>query len=551
MLNFNLPIYRTFLLVIFYFSIFFSKALGQYVSNNSSYVVKIDSVTKQPDKAIPFDQAFTMVLSLQKPQTVLMIELMPIARDKNGSLSYWKNLPDPITSMSVSGGQLVFDCPPLPPNFTFDLYIFRKLDSTNLNTFLNIVSNGVDALNNPGRYNAAQLAAIETKYVSFQNSFANSAKTPTKILGAQLALSRYDYVFNQTCIATLGAASCTGQTRTIEDYMTSVPRLNNAFTLIQNVAPALNLYGAGGNFLDDLQYISESFRTEKLNDQIINSLIRIWIAGRDQDFINGLISTDFEDQITESNNRFEIIGKQKNFQSNLQKIISLRDTIQKLQNENANFEYDPEFQRVNDCLLDMIQKFHQAQQTIDENVKVITSAFSNREFCYTEYYINNTDGIKDLQSESATRFSPQIGLSCLYVPNNERSWQFIPKLTLGVNFNFRAINKNLIRKDIPWESSKIPDKNLGNYISAYVGITFGGFSDPQYSNLLASNSLLVGLNYRITRNLYYSMGTSIFKQQDKNPIINSYHAQCGIYASLQLDLDFTSAISNVISYVTK
>jgi hypothetical protein len=532
------------ILFCFLFFFVFFEADGQVVNTGSTYAIRIDSLTRQPDKPIPFDQPFTIILNPRNPQAITSILAIGLKIGNHGIPEYKLGSADiRIQSFKVVGQQVVIDFYPVKANTSFDIYIQRKLDGLLLTSFMNFAGYVVNNQINPRANTPDEKSAMDARYFDFYNALVPYPDTYSNVSAdpkyQKLVIARflYDYLFVADCEADK-SGDC--RSRSLEDHMNLVITGNISAIIKLKVQPDISF--ATYNFLADLIKISKTYLANRMNDQTISSVIRIWTNNKTDDFFQGLISADYQDRDV-SGKPEDVGSRQINFQITCQKLFGLRDTLNRLLNEIPS--PDVAFTRAITYLNDLIDKFYSTKKTTDDKIKEITIAFLNlKALYYPEYYVNNANGFKDLQSTSASYFSAQVGLSFLGMEKNLGGYQVIPKIALGVNINFKAINKSLNRRDIP-------NKDWRNYISGFVGVTFGSFSDPQYNNLLASNSLIVGLNYRVARSFYFSLGASAFRQQNKNPLITGYHNEFGAYASLMLDLDLTSAASNVVSIFTK
>lgn len=518
---------------------------GQIVRRGSNTSIKIDSVTRLPDNPIPFDQPFSIVLTPRNPQNIVKIGAFPLVRGKKGKPIYKFGSDEiAIVGFKIMGPQVLINFYPIKANKSFDIYIRRKLDSANLDAFLDFAAFVASSKATPLNYTSEQLKNEQLLYKAFYNSLLQGlhtsarAEADMKHSNLNIATLPYDYLYQLDCESIPNLDQCIE--RSLENHVSQFISADILAIIVTSVTP--RVYAAKNDFASDLKSISQFYLANKLNDQTISAIISIW-QGKKQDLLfKGLISADYK-PATKPNKIEDIAERGKNFRTTLQRLSGLNDTLIRLSNEVD--PADSTFDRAKDYVSGLIDTFTKVQESVDQKIKELTSTFTETEaIVYSEYYVSSTNGFKDLQTASGSFLSPQIGLSFLGMQKNIGGYQVIPKITLGVNINFKPINKSLIRKDIP-------DKNLWNYFSAFVGITFGGFNDPEYSNLLASNSLLAGLNYRFNRSIYFSVGGSAFRQQNKNPVINAFHPEFGVYASALIDIDVASAASSFVSFFTK
>jgi len=204
-----------------------------------------------------------------------------------------------------------------------------------------------------------------------------------------------------------------------------------------------------------------------------------------------------------------------------------------------------------DSRMERLHQFmHSSRGAIYKNWKLVSdnSDFIREQIqssvSYLEWFAYNTTGSRDLQTKSGTLFSAQVGIAGFQVVKHIEGVKVLPKLTAGVNFNFRQIDKSLDRRTIR-------NRGFAHNFSGYLGVTFGKFQDDEFDNFLPSNSLLLGLNWRIIDVLYFSLGGSVHKQRYRNPLINSHHSQFGAYAAVLLDLDFAKAATSITSILFK
>lgn len=518
---------------------------AQTASPGPDNVIRIDSTTGLPvdNKLIPFDQSFTLILTPHDPKGVVRAFVYPVKKDKQGYTQLNVGTkPIDIIIPRIMGTQVILDFKAIPPDYNFDYCLVRQLDGDTLDQFMGYANFTAKASLPGSTTTDAEKTAMDNKYYYF----VQNLKTNPGTYRVVATTYRYDCLFESTC---QGDPDC--RTRNVEDAL--IPRVQNSYDSIFNHLPALTEYAA---LHDDLIAVSKWLRAKKLNDQVIATLIRVLTpsppppgspAGtppttQEQALYVGLIGMDYTYQ-TRPVSLDNIKQRLANLQLSYQKLSGLQDTVERLNNEL--YSPDPQVANANTALKAIVEEVYRCKTIIESNYNRIKKYFQTvPALVYTEWYTKNTSGIKDLKTRSGSIFSPQIGMTFIGLPKNTGGGQVIPKLAIGININFRPINKNLIRKDIP-------NKKVTHYLSAFVGITFGNFRDSTYQNFFASNSLLFGLNYRISRAFYFSLGGVFIRQQYKDPVINDFHTQLGVSASLMLDLDFANMASTLTSLLYK
>jgi hypothetical protein len=515
--------------------------LAQYNPTGSNMVIKLDTATRLPSdgKAIPFDQPFTLVLTPKNPGNIIDVLAYRVIT-RNGAKSIdpgtW-----PIKGVRpvIQGAQLAIDFPAIPPDLHFDFCLLRQLDGTNLDEFMsyaNVVARTRPALARFLPINAADQNTKEREYISFINRLE---KTPNNYNNTSAFV--FDYLFNSTCTAQMvGVAGAGCGTRNLESlFNTTLDQEYLAILRFNYIPPA---YPVGRSLLNDLIATSQTFRTKKINDQTISSLIRIVDQRQQNNLYSGFIPLNYNYQ-TKAIDRFAIKQRLLNITNAYQHCAGLLDTLERASHELV--APDPAIGILRDYMKLVVIQLDTNKHNIDEHYSTIYKYFQNQPGLeYTEWFVNNSDAPKDLQTRSTTLFVPQMGISFLAVRPNGGGNLVIPKLTLGLNVNFRPTDKSIPR-------NQIPDSIRGPFFSGFVGLSFAKFKSTEYDNLFATNSLLAGFSIKMTRSLYFSYGLSFYRQQNKNPVINDYHTAVGFYGALMLDVDILSAASSLTSILFK
>jgi len=509
---------------------------AQYNSSGPDYVIKIDSLTRQTDKPIPFDQPFTIILTPRDPAGVIGVFAYPVVRDKPGYTHIdVGTVPFAKPTPTIRGPQVVIDFPAIKPNFNFDFCLIRQLDGDTLDEFMGYANYVAKALIVRPAPTDAEKLAKDNKYYYF----VNKLKRAPNRYDVVATTWQYDFLFTQNCP---GGPGYNCAQRGLEQTIAGSALQH--YLAIYAVAPALTEYA---DLHDDLVAVSKKMKARKISDQTIAALIRIFTPSatgtiQESNLYSGLVSMDYTYQ-TSPVSLDDLKKRLANLDLSYQRLLGLQDTVERINNELPAF--DPQIQHATEALKRIAAEVYRVKKAIADEYTPIKKYFQDLPATnYAEWYTHNTDGVKDLKTKSGNIFSPQIGITFLRLPKNTGGYQVIPKLAIGVNINFRDINKNLYRKDIP-------HKDWRHYLSGFVGLTFGNFRDSIYQNLFASNSLFFGLNYRITRSFYFSLGGTIIRQQYKDPVINDFHTQFALNASLMLDLDLASAASSITSLIYK
>lgn len=505
-------------------------SIAQVMPENSAYIVKLDSF-KIADKPIPFDQDFTMIVATRQPQNVALVQVYKTVftdnqkpRIGNGNTPIQQIIPE------VIGGQLYLAFEALPPKFNFDFYLQRKLDGKLLDQlleFLDFVAyNSIAPWPDPSR---------NKKQNEFLNFHSQVEPADTTFPKAFL----YDYLFVDKCRAESKAdrenSEC--DDRSLENILS--PPLLTEYHKLFGLRGSVGVYAELGN---DLNYVYARAGANKLNTGILQKFIRIYNDQRLDSLMAGIVNFDYDFQ-SGSAKIYEVKKRLDNLDSSSKQMYALLEMVESLKMAYVapDLKINNLYNYLKSNYLALSESKKNAKQSIDfirERVQGVPG------LVYAEWYINNSTNFRDLQTKSGSLFSAQIGIAGMQVNRHIEGVAVVPKLTAGVNFNFRPIDKSLDRR-------KIQNKAFAHNISGYLGVTFGKFQNEQFDNFLPSNSLLLGLNWRIFDVVYVSGGTSLFRQKFRNPLINSGHLQFGAYLALLIDLDIAKAATNLTSILFK
>ncbi len=110
----------------------------------------------------------------------------------------------------------------------------------------------------------------------------------------------------------------------------------------------------------------------------------------------------------------------------------------------------------------------------------------------------------------------------------------------SANFYFVPVNR-----EAPFSNYQGSDKFWKRF-SVYAGVA-QLISDNQddYDDLFASNSLVMGLGYRLTRTMRISAGTLMYEEPDARPLSDNSSIEFSPTIALSLDIDLTKAVGAI------
>jgi hypothetical protein len=201
-----------------------------------------------------------------------------------------------------------------------------------------------------------------------------------------------------------------------------------------------------------------------------------------------------------------------------------------------------------------------------KSLKLIKSKIdANENLLYGEYLAGNTMS-NDLKTKGGRMLFADVGISTIFIQNQYGDIKSFPKFHTGFSFYFTPIDKNTKSKYFVNQDSLNRGCKRGHYGPAYgivskksiwqnlsfnVALTYGGYTDTNFENLISNTSLLIGPGYKIAGPLKISSGISLLGRSSNNPLISKKKFATGVYATLSFDLDFIGAIKEVTSILLK
>ncbi len=144
----------------------------------------------------------------------------------------------------------------------------------------------------------------------------------------------------------------------------------------------------------------------------------------------------------------------------------------------------------------------------------------------------------DLKTRGSYQVIPYIGIATIVGIGNEKN-EVIVRPSLGANIYFRPVDKN-----VPFNYF---DKKyrLLHRLSASVGVTVGKTEQGEFSDFFNNMCLLMGGNYKITREFSFSAGLSFLKRSNANLAIEEKTTTLMPYIGISFDIDFLQTIQKL------
>ncbi|SDF55241.1 hypothetical protein [Chitinophaga filiformis] len=523
---------RTYILAL---TLFLLMTIQAYSQNAATIpfppdVIKIESVSRKPDKALPFDKPFVLIINMDDVETVLDVKAFKVVyrqptKDEkkaglrrkirdieliNGEADFILGVQFRIDS---KGRNLIVEFPELPPNFHFDFAVIKQLSGNNLKEVRKYINAIADSLI---LHKQIDLNTLAKTFFSFSNGI------DTMIYTRQASAFLIKQITFDTAHSNgLGRIYFDNKLDSVYAQLYGY-NFNQAIYFHTAIAPIYSLLAA--NNLDNTGIV------------YLNTMVN----SNPQSFLNG--QANIKEQLTDTVKTSDFEKRISNLDTSIVYLKAIQQRLQALVlSRPSAVSQITQFSLQIDSLT---TKFKENRKLLSDITTYINSKISgDPRLRYTNWYIS-TNVARDLQTKSSFIFTPQVGISCLVVRSNEKNIHAIPKLTWGVNINFRSIDKLAARK-------YLSHPTLWHYLSLHLGLTIGDFREEEYKNLYSNTSLLVGPSYRINRSLYFTAGLSLYRQKDTNPLIDKYNVTPGAYASLLLDLDITNAVSTIRNLLFK
>ncbi len=161
----------------------------------------------------------------------------------------------------------------------------------------------------------------------------------------------------------------------------------------------------------------------------------------------------------------------------------------------------------------------------DDNLKYSTWAFAHNE-------------VWDLKTRGSYQVIPEIGIASIFAIGNEKS-EMIIRPYLGASIYFRPVDKN-----VPFKYFDKKYRFLHRF-SASVGITVGKVEQGEFSDFVNNMNLLIGGNYKITREFSISTGLALLMRSNANHAIDDKTTSLNPYLGISFDIDFMQSIQKV------
>jgi len=271
-------------------------------------------------------------------------------------------------------------------------------------------------------------------------------------------------------------------------------------------------------------------RLERLKDLTLSDVAVIWVDGLQLNNNNMTIKDIMEGNAI-------LAGKSicPAEELDLDSVVILKEFLKILTSTTFVFEgktlfqSNPEIFNLVSDLIEKLDKFTESLKLFDEMVE---------EFCKSKKFNLTNLSISKIESVFAEihakdYFSLDFGVGY--------SWQINSTfLYTGVNIYLVPVNKNASYPLFKNKGYGIPRR-----ASLLLGVTNTKIGEGNSENLFANNNLLAGIGLRINRSFKINFGELLYRQANKNPLIETKKTKLAFFASGSFDIDFLKILGKL------
>jgi hypothetical protein len=263
----------------------------------------------------------------------------------------------------------------------------------------------------------------------------------------------------------------------------------------------------------------------------------------------GLLTVDYNQQ-TATADFYDLTKRIKNVVANYKFVDSLYSGVLALQEKNG----------IDTNIVKTITSLHDGlsfnKDYLTAQNQALTALVSNTQEGL--WVVGQNTVAQDLQTLGTRIFTIDAGLANIWTYN--RNGTFIPllKLTIGFDFYFRSIDKNVdfkyIRKPdtAGREYNHYLETNKQDRFALSVGLTLGSMGNKDFDNVYGTFSFTFGGSYVLFKGVKISTGVALLKRYETNPLLASQKSLIAApYIGLSADYDLIGVISNFTSQLFK
>ncbi|WJJ96350.1 hypothetical protein [Algibacter luteus] len=282
--------------------------------------------------------------------------------------------------------------------------------------------------------------------------------------------------------------------------------------------------------LSQIRKLLKLFKDKEVSHKYFLKISDIFLKNENEkrkDFFYGTLSKD----------NFNYHKRLKKLKENLAIIDSLKIEAKELYLTVDDLIATSFYEVINDTY---IKKLKKNKDVLEKKNKLIIGYLEHRH--PISVLIAAKSGSGSLKTENSKSLITDFGFVNAFAHNYEGDIKYIARPYFGLNWHFGGINKEQKFKDIK-------DKDFRHRWSLNVGVTVGKINEVGYRDFYNGVSPMLGINYRIDRQVRFGLGTLFVRENDPNPIVENSTVQFAPYASISFDFDLFGYVTKLVGNI--
>ncbi|AEI49705.1 hypothetical protein [Runella slithyformis] len=279
--------------------------------------------------------------------------------------------------------------------------------------------------------------------------------------------------------------------------------------------------------IDSLRKALKEADSLELTSAELTALAVLVVSTKMGEVQSGEISLETEPRIAE---QYDLPKRLANLNSSIKSTEKIKQTIKTIiARKGASIAIDNDLTKFAADLL-----FN--RNLIRNQYELIKDSLANNRNLNYPSWAQGSNELTDLKTRSSYQVIPEIGVVTIYAIGNQQN-EFIVRPYFGASIYLRPVDKSIPYKYIRYE--------FLHRFSFNLGVTAGKINKGEFSDLFNNATLLLGGNYKIFREMSFSLGTAIMQRKNHNPAIDSPKVSFNLYAGLSFDVDLANGIQKL------
>ena len=322
--------------------------------------------------------------------------------------------------------------------------------------------------------------------------------------------------------------------KTFNDFQTDiVPQFKSVFRdlstdLADNIKGNVSHVG-----LPDLKLISKSFKEKEIENELNLFYDFLLSKASLQDLLKGYVGLGEIEKLKKHE-----LGK---------RMTALKLVVKKLKQLNSQLA---DLILVSDVEIPFRDRVQEYIKVAAENVvELKNSSQKLRKIVDVEYAHARTfsaeTGGNGLKVKAGRTIVSDFGLVSFFPKNNQGEFKLLARPYTGINIYFGGgIDRDL-------KIRELEQRKFWNMVSLSIGVTIGGISEENFTDLFNGLSPTIGANVRIAPRIRLGVGTLILRENNINPTISLQPIEFSPYLNVSFDLELQQYLGQLITTVFK